>query len=125
YARHGLEYFPKLLCAAPYSPVTGPRLLARDDAARRSLLEAIVADTRLRDLSSAHVNFHLAAEDAVFGDDWLARADVQYHWRNVAGWRTFDDYLSAMDHKHRKNIRQERARLSREGVLFRTVHGAD
>src|SRR5690606_33625567 len=123
YASHGLDYFPKLLCAVPYSPVTGPRLLARDDASRRQLLEAIIDDVRGAGLSSAHVNFHLPAEDAMFGDDWLARSDVQYHWRNTAGWSTFDDFLSAMDHKHRKNIRQERAKVAREGISFRVVHG--
>lgn len=129
YARHGLDYFPKLLCAVPYSPVTGPRLLARDDAVRVPLLRAMVETAREQGLSSAHVNFHLDAEDACFdaaGDHharWLPRIDVQYHWRNAAGWSTFEEFLGAMDHKHRKNIRQERARVARAGVRFRVVHG--
>jgi len=124
YARYGQDYFPKWLCAVPYSPVTGPRLLARDDASRRALPGAMVALTRAGELSSAHVNFHAETEDAAFGDEWLARMDVQYHWRN-AGWACFDDFLAAMDHKHRKNIRQERARVQRAGVAFRVVHGSD
>jgi predicted N-acyltransferase len=53
----------------------------------------------------------------------LARADVQYHWRNVADWHGFDDYLSAFDHKHRKNNRQERAKVARAGISFRVLHG--
>ncbi|MFT3762447.1 MAG: GNAT family N-acetyltransferase [Pseudoxanthomonas sp.] len=123
YARYGRDYFPKWLGAAPYSPVTGPRLLARDDGARRALLAAIVGEARHLDLSSAHVNFHTEAEDAAFDADWLARIDVQYHWRNDAGWRDFDGFLAAMDHKHRKNIRQERAKVARAGVTFRALHG--
>ncbi|WP_024890333.1 GNAT family N-acetyltransferase [Luteimonas huabeiensis] len=123
YARHGQHYFPKWLGAVPYSPVTGPRLLAVDDDARRALLAAIVAHARAGGLSSAHVNFHTEAEDAAFGPDWLPRVDVQYHWRNPGGWTCFDDYLAAMDHKHRKNIRQERARVARAGVRFRVLHG--
>ncbi|NZA27936.1 N-acetyltransferase [Luteimonas sp. SJ-92] len=123
YARHGREYFPKWLCAVPYSPVTGPRLLARDAASRRALLEAIVGSAGDAGLSSAHVNFHTAAEDAAFGDDWLARIDVQYHWRSAPGWRDFDDFLAAMTHKRRKNIRQERAKVARAGVRFRVLHG--
>ncbi|WP_242108567.1 GNAT family N-acetyltransferase [Luteimonas aquatica] len=123
YARHGLDYFPKWLCAVPYSPVTGPRLLAREADDRRHLLEAIRAMAESRGLSSAHVNFHREDEDAAFGDAWLPRIDVQYHWRNEAGWRDFDDFLAAMDHKHRKNIRQERAKVARAGVTFRTLHG--
>ncbi|MEL4890936.1 GNAT family N-acetyltransferase [Xanthomonas protegens] len=123
YARYGQDYFPKWLCAVPYSPVTGPRLLARDLAARQELLAAMQALTERTALSSAHVNFHRADEDAAFGADWLERNDVQYQWHNDAGWTTFDDYLGAMDHKHRKNIRQERAKVQRAGIGFRVLHG--
>ena len=123
YASHGREYFPKYLCAVPYSPVTGPRLLARDDGSRARLVAALTRLADVSGLSSVHVNFHTAEEDAAFGDDWLPRTDVQYHWRNEAGWKTFDDFLGAMDHKHRKNIRQERAKVARAGVTFRVVHG--
>lgn len=123
YARYGQDYFPKWLCAVPYSPVTGPRLLARDSAGRQTLLAAMQALTETSGLSSAHVNFHRADEDAAFGDDWLARSDVQYQWHNEAGWTEFDAYLAAMDHKRRKNIRQERAKVQRAGIGFRVVHG--
>jgi predicted N-acyltransferase len=123
YAQHGLDYFPKWLGAVPYSPVTGPRLLARDDAHRSLLLESIVGFVRKTGLSSEHVNFHEEDEDAAFDSDWLPREDVQYHWRNDAGWETFDDFLAAMDHKHRKNIQQERRKVREAGVSFRIAHG--
>ena len=123
FAQHGLDYFPKWLCAVPYSPVTGPRLLARDEAMRRTLLDAMRAIAGEAGLSSVHVNFHEADEDAVFDATWLPRCDVQYHWHNFAGWRDFDGFLAAMDHKHRKNIRTERRRLEASGVRFRVVHG--
>ena len=123
YARHGQDYYPKWLGAVPYSPVTGPRLLARDDEDRKRLLEAIAGFATQAGLSSAHVNFHEQGEDAAFGDDWLLREDVQYHWRNDAGWSSFDDFLAAMDHRHRKNIRQERRKVRDAGIAFRLVHG--
>jgi len=123
YARHGLEYFPKWLGAIPYSPVTGPRLLARDEADRRGLLRAIVGYVQDAGLSSAHVNFHGVDEDAAFDADWLWRVDVQFQWHRQPGWRDFGDFLAAMDHKRRKNIRQERARVARAGIRFRVVHG--
>jgi len=123
YAQYGFEYYPKWLCAVPYSPVTGPRLLARDDAARRDLLREMVELVRARQFSSAHVNFYTAAEEMGFDDDWLLRLDVQYHWHNPGHWRTFDDYLAAMNHKHRKAIRQERRKVREAGVRFRIVHG--
>ncbi|MGH8032163.1 MAG: GNAT family N-acetyltransferase [Luteimonas sp.] len=123
YARYGQNYFPKSLYAVPYSPVTGPRLLARDDAMRRALLDAMIAAARAGGASSAHVNFYAPDEDALFGSAWLPRVDVQYHWRNAAGWASFDEFLGAMDSKHRKNIRQERTKVQRAGVTFRSVHG--
>lgn len=139
YARYGRDYYPKWLCAVPYSPVTGPRLLARDDPSRRALVAAMAQLADGRALSSVHVNFHDAADEAAFptpgtaddggageSDDaplWLLRTDVQYHWRNPGDWACFDDFLAAMDHKHRKNIRQERNKVARAGVRFRTLHG--
>ena len=128
YARHGLDYYPKWLCAVPYSPVTGPRLLARDDAARRRLPAAIAGFIQRSGLSSAHVNFHDAASEAAFAAEpedagWMLREDLQYHWRNDAGWRDFEAFLGAMDHRHRKNIRQERRKVRDAGIVVRVVHG--
>lgn len=123
YAQHGRDYFPKWLGAVPYSPVTGPRLLAHAETHRRALLEAVIEQSRASKLSSAHINFHTTAEDGDFDSRWLPRIDVQYHWRNEAGWEDFDGFLAAFDHKHRKNIRQERARVQRAGVSFRVIHG--
>ncbi|MFT4248996.1 MAG: GNAT family N-acetyltransferase [Pseudomonas sp.] len=123
YARYGQAYYPKALYGVPYSPVTGPRLLARDARARGALLAAMCEQVEREGLSSAHVNFHETPEDAVFGEDWLLRQDVQYHWRNPGDWHDFESFLGAMDHKHRKNIRQERARVQRAGVGLRVIHG--
>jgi len=128
YDRHGLDYFPKWLCAVPYTPVTGPRLLARDPAWRAALPQTLATMAREQGLSSVHVNFLDAEDDAAFGDDWLQRVDVQYHWRNPrvgdgVAWQDFDGFLAAMDHKHRKNIRQERAKVARADVSFRVLHG--
>jgi len=128
YDQHGLDYFPKWLCAVPYTPVTGPRLLAREPAWRAALPPTLAAMAREQGLSSAHANFLDDADDAAFDDAWLQRLDVQYHWRNppVPGgvaWTDFDGFLAAMDHKHRKNIRQERTKVARSGVTFRVVHG--
>ena len=123
YARHGLDYYPKWLCAVPYSPVTGPRLLAQDAAHRKALLTAVRDEVLRLGLSSAHVNFHAEDEDDAYASDWLPRIDVQYHWRNPGHWRDFNGFLADFDHKHRKNIRQERAKVQRAGVVIRTVHG--
>ena len=123
YAQHGLDYYPKWLCGVPYSPVTGPRLLAWDDGHRADLMLVIQQEATRQRLSSAHVNVPTPLEDARFPCEWLPRIDVQYHWRNPGHWRDFDGFLADFDHKHRKNIRQERAKVQRAGVTFRVVHG--
>jgi uncharacterized protein len=123
YARHGLDYYPKWLVAVPYSPVTGPRLLAADAATRRLLAQAMQRRSDEDGLSSLHVNFAPDNELDGFGAGWLARGDVQFHWRNEAGWRDFDDFLAAFASKKRKNIRAEREQVRRAGVTFRLLHG--
>lgn len=116
------NYYPKRLVAVPYSPVTGPRLLAGNAADRELLVHALAEDTRARGWSSAHVNFLPDAECAAFDETWLARHDWQFHWTN-RGYRDFEDFLDALKTKKRKNIRQERARLRREGWHFERRRG--
>src|SRR5690606_39644091 len=80
YARHGRDYYPKWLCAVPYSPVTGPRLLARDDSSRQALAEAFRAIAAEAALSSVHVNVHPAPVADAFDADWIPRTEVQSQW---------------------------------------------
>lgn len=122
YERSLGDYYPKRLVAVPYSPVTGPRLLARSADDRRALVDALAADVRDRRWSSAHANFLPESECAAFADDWLPRCDWQFHWHN-RGYRDFADFLAALEAKKRKNIRQERARLVREGWRFERRQG--
>ena len=123
YARNGLDYYPKLLCAVPYSPVTGPRLLG-SVAIRGALIDAMRAECGRLGLSSAHANFCIESDSVAFKDrnEWLPRFDWQFHWIN-RGWRDFDDFLAALKPKKRKNIRQERAHVQRAGVHCEIRHG--
>jgi len=127
YARLGMAYYPKWLGAVPYSPVSGPRLLAATVADQLALLQAITEKAQDLTLSSAHINFHTADEIAVFNQHtqghWLARRAIQYHWHNPGHWHTFDNFLADLDHKRRKNIRSERAKIAQSGLDFCVLHG--
>ena len=118
--RAGGDYYPKFLCAVPYSPVTGPRLLAgrgAHAAQRRATLAAALRElTDRTGLSSAHVDFLRDEDTAAFDDAWLARSDWQFQWRNRDGWRDFQDFLGALTHKRRKAIRHERAQVANAGI---------
>ncbi len=129
--RAGGDYYPKLLNAVPYSPVPGPRLLAGDDETSPRRRQALVAAMRewaeRHGLSSVHANF-LAPDDLpAFDGDWLARTDVQFHWpnrdSNGRGYGSFEDFLAALNHKKRKNIRQERAQVARAGLRLEWCRG--
>jgi uncharacterized protein len=123
YSRTGREYYPKLLIATPYTPVTGPRLIASDDTSREKLIQRIEQKVKLDGLSSAHINFLPESETLAFPEHWLARSDVQFHWQNTHGWQSFDDFLAALTHKKRKNIQQERNQVLKAGVKVRCVSG--
>ncbi len=125
YHRHGLRYYPKLLCAIPFTPVTGPRFLVADAAHRRALAGAALDLARNSGVSSLHCLF--PTDDEI--DTWkelglLIRRTVQFHWLNQQ-FSDFDDFLSRMNHNKRKKIRQERRRLRDAGVTCERVSGAD
>ena len=113
------------LCRIRRSPDRGCWSIAAATRPRfaRCSIATIRGEARRLGLSSAHLNFAAAADVEAFEDDaWLPRFDWQFHWRNE-GWRDFDEFLAALNHKKRKNIRQERARVARAGVTCEIRHG--
>ena len=134
FRRYGRRYYPKLVAAIPFTPATGPRLLAAEaaDAATRnallayalSLLHAHDDDGSARH-SSLHVLFSTEADaEACSRAGMIVRHGVQFEWRNP-GYRDFDDYLAAFNHDKRKKVKQERRRLAESGIVFRRRTGRD
>jgi predicted N-acyltransferase len=126
YRRHGLRYYPKALCAVPFTPVQGSRLLAIDDGARSMLARAIRVFAQEAKLSSAHVLFIDEAERTAFeAEGWLLREGVQFHWTRSPTFPAtdFDAYLATMVRHKRKNIVQERRRVAEAGVTFQVLEG--
>ncbi|MBT9526908.1 MAG: N-acetyltransferase [Rhizobacter sp.] len=127
YQRHGLRYYPKLLSAVPFTPVPGPRLLARDTSARIALLEAMKQFAQQAKLSSAHVLFlDEADQQAARSAGWMMRSTVQFHWinRTPQPYADFAEFLASLQREKRKKIQQERRRVSDAGVTFTTLQGA-
>ncbi len=126
YQRHGLRYYPKLLCAVPFTPVPGPRLLARHPAARVALLRGITQFAAQAKLSSGHLLFHDEADrEAALQAGWMLRSTVQFHWTNreAAPYADFADFLASLQREKRKKIQQERRRVAEAGVSFSTHEG--
>ena len=107
--RAGGRYFPKLLIASPFSPVPGPRLLARTADATRALIAGAEALVDRHSMSGAHANFVADDQLDLFRDaGWLIREGTQFHWAN-RGYATFDDFLGDLASRKRKAIRKERS----------------
>jgi predicted N-acyltransferase len=126
YAQHGLDYYPKAVIAVPFTPVPGPRLLARTPLARQALVQAVVDWCTTQGLSSLHLLFgnaqDLAACDAV---GLMQRHTVQFHWQNTATpYADFDAFLASLNQDKRKKIRQERRKVADAGVRFTARKGA-
>ena len=122
--RAGGRYYPKLQVASPFSPVPGPRLLARDDAGRRALADALVLASEEMGCSSVHATFCTDADWRVLGQaGWLQRIGVQYHWHN-RDYADFDGFLGALSSRKRKAIRRER-REAAAGLEIRALRGPE
>ncbi|WP_104011967.1 GNAT family N-acetyltransferase [Burkholderia anthinoferrum] len=123
YQRNNLPYYPKLLCAVPFTPVQGTRLLAASDDARRRLAATLLAFAEQSDVSSLHVLFPTGDEARLLESmGMMLREGVQFHWLND-GYRHFDDFLGTLEQKKRKNIRAERRKVHDAGVTFRRLAG--
>jgi uncharacterized protein len=127
--RAGGQYYPKLQVASPFSPVTGPRLLARAGVNRAETQAALIAG--LKSLmgktaaSSVHVTFATEA-DAAFMETagFLQRRDQQFHWENN-NYNSFDDFLEALNSRKRKTIKRERRDALANGISIRRLTGSD
>ncbi len=123
YDQAGLTYYPKLLIAVPFTPITGSRLLVKPNQNRIALQKQLTGAVSL-----------LAEEEAVSSVHWLfttenettqltqagllPRVSNQFHWNN-AGYVSFADFLTALNAKKRKNILRERRRVRDTGIHFR------
>ena len=124
YEQHGLRYYPKALTAVPFTPVPGPRLLARDAASRAALVRSVLAWCKQKKVSSWHMLFGDDEDVAACADAGLMlRHTVQFHWTN-AGYADFGAFLATLTQEKRKKIRQERRKVAEAGVTFRHAQGA-
>ncbi|WP_343864603.1 GNAT family N-acetyltransferase [Caenispirillum bisanense] len=130
YAQAGGRYYPKLQCAVPFTPVTGPRLLVRPDAPdpaalRQALAGGMIELAERAGCSSVHITFPTETEaQALGGMGLLTRLGTQYHWEN-RGYASFDDFLAGLASRKRKDIRKEREKAQATGVRLRTLTGAE
>ncbi|RED49819.1 hypothetical protein DFP90_105191 [Aestuariispira insulae] len=127
YERAGGQYYPKLLSAVPFTPVTGPRLMVRHDGetglAKKALASGMMQLSERYGLSSIHINF-LEDQDMDLLEElgFLRRTGMQFHWHND-GYESFDDFLDALASRKRKSIRKERDKVKAAGIEMKRLTG--
>ncbi len=124
FERAGGHYYPKLQLTVPFTPATGPRLLARDNSARLALLETATRIAEGNQLSSVHITFQPEDEWALARKaGWLTRMDRQFHWTND-GYASFADFLTRLNADKRKTLRKERQRALESGIEIEWLTGS-
>lgn len=122
--RHGIPYYPKLLSAVPFTPVTGGRLLARGAEDRALLARAALQVARELGTSSLHILFPDERDKQALADaGYMLREGVQFHWENQ-DYADFDAFLATMKMEKRKKLRQDRKRVQEAGIHFEHLAGA-
>lgn len=125
--RAGLDWYPKMLVAVPFTPATGVRFLVAPGVDRGSVVRIFARALRglceENGISSVHVNFCTPGEAEILREEgWLERRGYQFKWRNY-GYETFEDWLGALRHKRRKQVRRERRELDEQGIRIDALCG--
>jgi hypothetical protein len=128
YEQAGLDYYPKLVSAIPFTPAPSTRILKADksdDEAARILLHAAIQLAGDTACSSLHILFPTTDEIPLLDEaGLLVRKDCQFHWRN-RGYRNFDDFLATFTSAKRKKAKRDRRRVAENGIQFRRLRGAE
>ncbi len=127
YERYGLRYYPKLVSAIPFTPVTGPRVLHQPThpTAAAALIDDIVETARRQHFSSIHWLFNTDSDyELLQSKGFLRRTHYQCHWHN-AGYRDFTDFLDTLSSKRRKNIKRERRLIQEAGLELQVLTGPE
>lgn len=138
YRRHGLEYYPKLLSAIPFTPATGPRIRFAEGADKPALVQQLVSQVVELAQDNGASGWHLLFPEQeqmdlleTFIDDphLMRRTGVQYHWFNVnqahSNYENFEDFLAALSSRKRKMIRRERRQVAEQGFHIEMLTGAE
>lgn len=131
YQRNGLNYYPKLVSAIPYTPVTGPRLGLAADTPVQDVCQAFLEELQRLCLTEQYSGWHLLFPDRALQqgfrdlldkDALLKRQAVQFHWYNRE-YQNFNDFLLSLRSSRRKNVKRERRRVAEQGISLQRKSG--
>ncbi len=118
FERAGGQYYPKLQISVPFTPVTGPRLLVKENSQNSEIKQMLISGVcelaeRCK-VSSMHITFCEKEELKILKKmNFLTRLGKQFHWHN-RGYTNFDDFLGTLTSRKRKTIRKERTTVNKD-----------
>jgi len=119
----GIDYYPKLLVGAPYTPAVGHRLLINQDHYQPAG-EVLKRLCHQHQLSGVHVLHCLEQEAQALSEvSFIKRETHQYHFHN-SNYENFDAFLASLKSRHRKQIQKERARAYDNGLKLELERGS-
>jgi len=122
YERHSIPYYPKIVHALPFTPINAPKVIGSNieeclEKAKKFYLENKI-------ISSSHFLFTNEEEtNLLLENDYLLKETLQYHFKNK--YKSFDEFLSRLKTRKRKNIKKERAAVEKAGLQINWVRGSE
>ena len=128
YHRHGLNYYPKLQSAIPFTPVTGERIIINNKIQNKNkklhqVIENIINEAKKLNVSSAHFNF-IKNPNEWYNDKIMIREGIQFHWENK-NFKTFEEFLLTLSSRKRKQIKKERQCLKNYNFNVQLLSGEE
>ena len=128
YLQSGMDYYPKWVSSIPFTPCQGQRMLIKpginESIVVQSCIDYITELSEQNNISSLHVLFPSEQQTALFSQQLLIRAGVQFHWFNNS-YSDFDDYLQRFTSRQRKKINKERRKVNELGIELQRFSGLE
>jgi len=130
YERSGLNYYPKLVNAIPFTPATGPRIgyqAELSEELKTNINREIILACQKNVSDSGGSGFHCLFPDkdltrSLKDTNLLQRFACQFHWFNN-NYHSFNDFLGSLNSRKRKAIKRERQKTIDAGVEISTLQG--
>ena len=130
YHKYGLNYYPKLQSAIPFTPVTGERIIISDFVKNKfkkktEIIKRIIKKAETINVSSVHFNFiNNSSEIKITDSNLLTRKGIQFHWKNN-NYNNFEEFLKTLSSRKRKVIKKERLCLKNNNLTVKKLTGND
>ena len=144
YAQAGLEYYPKLINAVPFTPSTGHRIGFSETLSAEAkqdlfslFIDTIQTFSLKQKLSGFHSLFPEKSAVQLFGQkqhleqkQFYRRDGYQFHWFNEHEgqlFNSFDHFLQTFSSRKRKTIRKERQKVQQQNltIIMKEAHELD